>query len=404
MNRATEISDFKGYDMGLNDTPSAERPHIAFFGVRNAGKSSVVNRITNQPLSIVSDVKGTTTDSVKKPMELLPLGAVIIIDTPGIDDEGELGEMRVQSALEMLKICDIAVLVTENEKLNQQEVSLLAQIKKRDIPYLIVHNKSDLLENVSTDKLYVSAKTGYGINELKEAIAKAIGDKKKELHLVSDFTKKGDTVVFVTPIDSSAPKGRLIMPQQLAIRETLDSSATAVVVQTDGLAATLDNLKTPPRLVVCDSQVFKTVMSIVPRNIPLTSFSILMARYKGFLSTAVNSAKKLDELSDGARILIAEGCTHHRQCEDIGTVKLPRWLQAYTGKKFNFEFTSGHGFPKDLSPYDMVIHCGACMLNDNEVQSRMNEAADQSKPFTNYGTVIAKVNGILDRSLEITKT
>ena len=389
--------------MGLNDTPSAERPHIGFFGIRNAGKSSVVNRITNQPVSIVSDVKGTTTDSVNKPMELLPLGAVVIIDTPGIDDEGDLGEMRIQSALQMLKLCDIAVLVTENEKLDSQEVKLLAQIKQRDIPYLIVHNKSDLLSDVSDDKIYVSAKTGYGIQELKEKIAKALGDKKKELHIVSDFISENDTVILVTPIDASAPKGRLIMPQQLALRDILDKNATAIVVQTEQLEGTLKNLKEPPALVVCDSQVFSRVMKIVPDNIPLTSFSILMARYKGFLNTAVTSAQKLDTLGDNARILIAEGCTHHRQCEDIGTVKMPKWLEAYTGKNFNFEFTSGHGFPKDLSNYDIIIHCGACMLNDNEVQSRMNEATIQNKPFTNYGTVIAKMNDILDRSLEIMK-
>ena len=390
--------------MGLNSTPSSERIHIGFFGVRNAGKSSLVNRITNQDVSVVSDVKGTTTDAVKKSMELLPLGAVEIIDTPGIDDEGELGEKRVQSANKILNMCDIAVLVSEAQReLNTAENELIAIFKKRNIPYLIALNKSDLSKKINSadNSVIVSAKDNTGIEELKEAISKALGTAKKEIKLVGDFIVENDVAILVTPIDESAPKGRMILPQQQAIRDIIDSNAICVVVQPEQLEETLNKIK--PALVITDSQVFKKVMNIVPESIPLTSFSILLARYKGFLDTAVNGAFKIDDLKDGAKILISEGCTHHRQCEDIGTVKLPKWLEAYTGKKLDFEFSSGHGFPEDLSEYDFILHCGGCMLGDKEMLYRMNLANEQGIPFSNYGTVIAYINGILERSIQITK-
>ncbi|MBR6392252.1 MAG: [Eubacterium sp.] len=388
--------------MSLNSTPASERVHIGFFGVRNAGKSSLVNRITNQDMSLVSEVKGTTTDAVKKSMELLPIGPVVIIDTAGIDDEGELGSMRVEATKRVLKTCNIAVLVTENEKLLPDEVTLLKAIKERDIPYLIAHNKSDITEKTE-GKLYVSAKTGEGIEELKNEIAKALGMENKKVRFIADFIKKGDTAVLVTPIDSSAPKARMILPQQQAIRDILDAEGICVVTQVEQLTAALENLKSPPALVVTDSQAFSEVMKLVPKEIPLTSFSILMARYKGFLSEAVKGSNAIDRLSDGARVLICEGCTHHRQCEDIGTVKIPRLLKAYTGAELKLEFTSGHGFPDDLGAYDLIIHCGGCMLNDAEMKSRIDEAIRQGVPITNYGTALAKFSGILNRSIEIIK-
>ena len=386
--------------MSLNSTPASERVHIGFFGVRNAGKSSLVNRITNQDMSLVSEVKGTTTDAVKKSMELLPIGPVVIIDTAGIDDEGELGSMRVEATKRVLKACNIAVLVTENEKLLPDEVTLLKAIKERDIPYIIAHNKSDITEKTG-GKLYVSAKTGEGIEELKNEIAKALGMENKKVRFIADFIKKGDTAVLVTPIDSSAPKARMILPQQQAIRDILDAEGICVVTQVEQLTAALENLKIPPALVVTDSQAFSEVMKLVPKEIPLTSFSILMARYKGFLSEAVKGSNAIDSLTDGARVLICEGCTHHRQCEDIGTVKIPRLLKAYTGAELKLEFTSGHGFPDDLSAYDLIIHCGGCMLNDAEMKSRIDEAIRQGVPITNYGTALAKFSGILNRSIEI---
>ncbi|MCR5207648.1 MAG: [FeFe] hydrogenase H-cluster maturation GTPase HydF, partial [Eubacterium sp.] len=313
--------------MSLNSTPSAERIHIGFFGVRNAGKSSLVNRITNQNMSLVSEVKGTTTDAVKKSMELLPIGPVVIIDTAGTDDEGALGEMRVEATKRILKTCHIAVLVTENDKLNPDEIALLKAVKERDIPYLIVHSKCDITGKTES-KLCVSAVTGEGIEELKAEIAKAVGAENKKARLVGDFINEGDTVILVTPIDASAPKGRMILPQQQAIRDILDKNAVCVVTQVEQLTATINNLKDSPTLVVTDSQAFSEVMKLVPEEIPLTSFSILMARYKGFLSEAVKGAVVINELKDGDRVLICEGCTHHRQCEDIGTVKLPRLLKA----------------------------------------------------------------------------
>ena len=390
--------------MGLNNTPSSERIHIGFFGIRNAGKSSLVNRITNQEVSVVSSVKGTTTDAIRKSMELLPLGPVEIIDTPGFDDCGELGKKRVASTRKILSVCDIAVLVVEGDsELNKTEKELIGVFEEREVPYLIAHNKSDLISGFANDEknIYVSAKENKGINELKEAIGKTLGNAKKEIRLVADFIKENDFVILVTPIDESAPKGRMILPQQLAIRDIIDANAVCIVVQPEQLEYTLKNTK--PALVITDSQVFKKVMNIVPDDIPLSSFSILLARYKGFLDTALKGAKELNNLKDGAKILIAEGCTHHRQCEDIGTVKLPKWLEAYTGKKFNYEFTSGHGFPEDLSGYDFILHCGGCMLTDKEMLFRMNKANEQKVPFTNYGTMIAYINGILERSTEIIK-
>ena len=389
--------------MGLNETQSAERVHIGFFGMRNAGKSSLVNRVTNQDMSLVSDVRGTTTDPVKKSMELLPLGPVTIIDTPGFDDEGTLGEMRVKRTKEVLATCDIAVLVTENSDLSETERELLALIEKRGVPYIVAHNKTDLSEkypaNTKRD-VWVSAKDNAGVNELKEAIA-SLSPEKKTVRFVADLIKPGDTVVLVIPIDSAAPKGRIILPQQQAIRDILDAGAVSVVTGVETLAATIGSLKAPPALVVTDSQVFAKVMNIVPDEIPLTSFSILMARYKGFLDAAVKGAEAIDSLKDGSRVLVAEGCTHHRQCEDIGTVKIPALIKRRTGVVPSFTFTSGHGYPDDLTEYDLVIHCGACMLNDNEVKNRMEATVAAGVPFTNYGTAIAYMNGILERSIRM---
>lgn len=389
--------------MSLHETPMAERIHIGFFGLRNAGKSSLVNRITNQEMSLVSEVKGTTTDPVKKSMELLPLGPVTIIDTPGFDDEGELGEMRVRKTMEVLAVCDIAVLVTEQEVLGSVELQMQELIRKRDIPLLIVHTKLDLKEQPQKneqDDLYVSSVDGQGIEALKERLARCIKPGEKKIRFVADLVDPGDVVVLVIPIDSSAPKGRLIMPQQKALRDILDSGAIGVVTGIETLTDTLTSLKADPALVITDSQVFSHVMHLVREDIPLTSFSILMARYKGFLQEAVYGARAINELKDGARILISEGCTHHRQCEDIGTVKLQKWLSAYTGKKLKLSFSSGHGFPEELSEYDLIIHCGGCMLSDKEMQSRVRAAIAAGVPFTNYGTAIAHMNGILERSID----
>lgn len=387
--------------MTLNDTPSGERIHIGFFGMRNAGKSSLVNRITNQQMSLVSDVKGTTADAVKKAMELLPLGPVVIIDTAGIDDEGALGELRVKATLEILKSCDLAVLVTENDELQEAEKQLVSIIEDRKLPMITVRNKSDLSQIREEGKIYVSALTGEGIEALKKEIARLAPKKDKEIHLVSDFINRGDTVILVTPIDESAPKGRMILPQQQAIRDIIDFGGIALVVQPEELTQALGGLKNPPALVVTDSQAFGKVMKLVESDIPLTSFSILMARYKGFLDVALKGTAAIDTLPENAKILIAEGCTHHRQCEDIGTVKLPRWLRDYTGKNLEFTFTSGHGYPENLADFDLVIHCGACMLGEAEMNSRRNAAVEAGVPFTNYGMTIAKINGILDRSTEI---
>ena len=391
--------------MGLNETVSAERVHIGFFGMRNAGKSSLVNAVTGQELSLVSDVKGTTTDPVRKAMELLPLGPVVIIDTPGLDDEGELGLMRVKKAKQVINYADIAVLVIDAQvgaqKLDKELISLFEEKK---IPYVIAYNKSDVVQShaeLDGKAMYVSAKEGKNIDALKERIASLLKDSENDRHVVSDMLKKGDVVVLVVPIDKAAPKGRLILPQQQTIRDIIDAGATALVCRDEELAATLDSLKNPPRMVITDSQAFGRVAKIVPRDIPLTSFSILFARYKGNLLESVRGVAALDRLCDGDKILISEGCTHHRQCGDIGTVKLPAWIKEYTKKDVAFEFTSGRDFPEDLSEYKVVIHCGGCMLTEREMQYRIREAQDREIPFTNYGMVIAHTHGILKRSLEI---
>ncbi len=389
--------------MSLNEAPSAERIHIGFFGLRNAGKSSVVNAVTGQSLSLVSDVKGTTTDPVKKAMELLPLGPVVIIDTPGVDDEGELGEMRVKRAKQILNIVDIAVLIVDAQKgLQKADNELLSLIKSKKIPFVIAYNKVDLLDSVpdcGDNEVYVSAANGYNIGLLKEMLAKSIKGWDSEKRVVGDLLETDDLVVLVVPIDESAPKGRLILPQQQVIRDVLESGAVSVVCRDTELAHTLASLSKKPKLVITDSQVFGAVSAITPADIMLTSFSILFVRYKGDLNAAVRGAAKLDKLSDGDAVLISEGCTHHRQCNDIGTVKMPNWVRNYTKKNINFEFTSGKDFSEDLSKYALVIHCGGCMLNKREMQSRTGYAADSGVPMTNYGIAIAHMHGILERSL-----
>lgn len=386
--------------MNLNETPSAERIHIGFFGCTNSGKSSLVNAVTGQDLSVVSDIKGTTTDAVKKTMELLPLGPVVIIDTPGYDDESLLGEKRIAAAEKVLHKCDIAVLVTTHPVLNDIENGLISLFKKNGTSYLIAVNKSDLMVSFPENEeniIYTSALEKTGIEELKNALGKCVKSEKNVVNFVGDLIGPGNIVVLVTPIDSAAPKGRLILPQQLAVRDIIDFGAAAVVTKEDMLENTLASLKSPPDLVITDSQVFKMVNEIVPEDIPLTSFSILMARYKGFLKTAVDGIKKIDSLKDDSKVLISEGCTHHRQCDDIGTVKLPKMLKKYTKSDLKFEWSSGNGFPEDLSKYDLVIHCGGCMVNDREMQYRMNAAQQQGTAFTNYGTALAYMQGILPR-------
>lgn len=391
--------------MSLNNTVSAERIHIGFFGLRNAGKSSVVNAVTGQKLSLVSDVKGTTTDPVKKAMELLPLGPVVIIDTPGVDDEGALGEMRVKRAKDVLNQTDIAVLVIDALKgIQTADKELKALIENKKIPYVIVYNKSDLINNipaVSDNEIYVSAEKGTNINELKEMLAHRVKTKCEDKKIVADLVAPNDLVVLVVPIDESAPKGRLILPQQRVIRELLECGVASVVCRDTELKETLASLGKKPRLVITDSQAFKAVSADTPEDIPLTSFSILFARYKGDLTAVVKGAAKLDKLKDGDRILISEGCTHHRQCNDIGTVKIPALVRKYTGKRLEFFFTSGGEFPEKLSSFALVIHCGACMLNNAEMQYRTNHAEDCGVPMTNYGIAIAQMNGILRRSIEL---
>ena len=391
--------------MGLNESVAADRVHIGFFGLRNAGKSSLVNAITNQELSLVSDVLGTTTDPVRKAMELLPIGPVVIIDTPGLDDEGALGEARVKKARQVLNTVDIAVLVTDATKsLTALENDIIELFKSKKIPYLIVYNKLDLCLGLvadETDKeIWVSAEKGNNIERLKEKIGLLQSSGGEERHIVSDLIKSGDTVLLVVPIDKAAPKGRLILPQQQTIRDILDCGAMALVCRDSELEDMLKTLKEMPALVITDSQVFGKVSKIVPRDVPLTSFSILFARYKGNLWGAVRGAARVDSLCDGDKILISEGCTHHRQCGDIGTVKLPRWLSEYTSKRLELEFTSGRDFPEDLSKYSLIIHCGGCMLTEREMQYRVRQAEDAGVPMTNYGMVIAHTHGILSRSLE----
>ena len=395
--------------MSLTNTPASERILIGIFGKRNAGKSSVINAITGQSIAIVSDVKGTTTDPVIKTMELLPLGPVVIIDTPGLDDIGALGELRIRKAYQMLNKTDLAVLVIDASiGITEEDKKILDRIKEKDIPYIVVWNKIDLLSRLSEkvqriptqNQIQISTKTGENILALKELIAKQAPHSKIVRPLISDLLNPGDFVVLVVPIDSSAPKGRLILPQQQTIRDILDSGSTAIVVKDTELEETIQKLGHLIKLVITDSQVFQQVVAILPPEIPLTSFSILFARYKGNLKTLANGAKALDTLDNEDTILISEGCTHHRQCNDIGTVKLPRLIQKHTGKKINFAFTSGTEFPEDLSPYRMIIHCGGCMLNEREMKYRLKCAEDQHVPITNYGTAIAHMNNILTRSLE----
>lgn len=387
--------------MGLNDTASAERIHIGFFGMRNAGKSSVVNAVTGQELSVVSDVKGTTTDPVQKAMELLPLGPVVIIDTPGIDDEGELGELRIKKAKQALRKTDIAVLTVDATKgLSPLDVELVEEFKNRKTPYIVAYNKSDLLENKpDVDGIYVSAKTGENIGELKEALGRLSKDAKSNKRIVADLLEEGDVVVLVIPIDESAPKGRLILPQQQTIRDILDCGCTAIACRDTELKQTLASLSKKPKLVITDSQAFGRVSKDTPDDIMLTSFSILFARYKGDLEELVRGAAALEKLKNGSKVLIAEGCTHHRQCNDIGTVKIPGWVENFTGKKPEFSFVSGGEFPDSLSDYSLVIHCGGCMLNEKEMNARIQRASAQTVPIVNYGVAIAHMHGILKRSL-----
>lgn len=388
--------------MSLNDTPSGERIHIGFFGRRNAGKSSVVNAVTGQELSVVSDVKGTTTDPVRKAMELLPMGPVVIIDTAGLDDEGELGELRVKKTKQELNRTDVAVLVVDSSVgMNDTDKEILTLFKEKSIPYIIAYNKSDIAPHECTDanEIAVSALSGTNINELKERIAALSKTHSENRRIVGDMLSEGDIVVLVTPIDESAPKGRMILPQIQTLRDILDSDASVVFTKENQLSLTLEKLGTKPRMVITDSQVFGMVSRIVPEDIPLTSFSILMARYKGFLETAVRGAEAISALRDGDTVLISEGCTHHRQCGDIGSVKLPALLRKTTGVNINIALSSGREFPEDLSPYSLVIHCGSCMLTEKEVDFRRKSAIGQGVPFTNYGIAIAHMNGILKRSI-----
>ena len=402
--------------MGMNETPSADRVHIGFFGKRNAGKSSIVNKVTGQELAVVSDVKGTTTDPVSKAMELLPMGPVVIIDTPGIDDEGHLGELRVRKAKQVLNRVDVAVLVVDATvgKTSVDE-ELIRIFKEKEIPYLVVYNKADLLKTKdgnqfsSENKLnqnaeqsiYASAVTGQNIYELKERIASLAVTDELKLRLVGDLLEPSDFAILVVPIDKAAPKGRLILPQQQTIRDVLEAGAAAIVIKEDELSNTLETLGKKPKLVITDSQVFAKVSKETPEDIWLTSFSILFARFKGNLKAAAAGAAAIDRLKDGDKILISEGCTHHRQCDDIGTVKLPRWIRNYTGKDLEFEYSSGRDFPEDVTKYSLIVHCGGCMLNEREMRYRQKCALDQEIPITNYGIAIAYMQGILKRCVEM---
>lgn len=402
--------------MGMNDTPSGERVHIGFFGVRNAGKSSLVNAVTGQDLAVVSDVAGTTTDPVRKAMELLPVGPVLIVDTPGIDDEGDLGSLRVGKALRALDSTDAAVLVVDARRgLGPIERDLVESFRERGVPYVIAWSKVDLLSDEGAcpesdaafdergckfAQVRTSSTRKWGIKELKETIASLATGAKRQRRLVSDLVCPGDTMVLVIPIDSAAPKGRLILPQQQVIRDGIEAGAIACVTSVEQLAAALDGLARPPRLVITDSQAFGQVARIVPEEVALTSFSILMARYKGTLAAQVEGVNALEGLSDDDAVLISEGCTHHRQCGDIGTVKLPAFIRKMSGANPRFSFTSGGEFPSNLSSYKVVVHCGGCMLNEREMQHRAHVAAEQGVPFTNYGMAIAKATGVLERSLK----
>lgn len=383
--------------MSMNATPSSARVHIGIFGRRNAGKSSLMNALTGQELSIVSEHLGTTTDPVSKSMELLPMGPVVIFDTPGLDDVGDLGTLRVRKAAQVLNKTDVALVVIDpTVGIAEEETALIAKIEQKKIPYIVVYNKSDIA-TAPDGAISVSAATGAGINELKERIASL--KMPEPPRLLEGLCAPGDVCVLVTPIDSAAPKGRMILPQQQVMREVLDNHGIAPLVQPEELKAVLGTLNVRPRIVITDSQAFGRVSRDVPEDIPLTSFSILFARQRGFLNAAIEAVKALPTLKDGDKLLICEGCTHHRQCDDIGMVKIPRWLMQNTGKHFEFEWTSGTGFPDDLTPYSMVIHCGACMLNPREVTYRMNCALDQGIPFINYGILIAALHGVLERSI-----
>ena len=394
--------------MGMNETPSSERLHIAFFGRRNAGKSSLLNAVTGQDLAVVSEVRGTTTDPVLKSMELLPVGPVVIIDTPGLDEDAtELGQQRVRKARQTLNRTDRAVLVADaTQGLTAADREILSLIEAKRLPYVIAFNKSDLVSGADAlasglpHALAVSARTGHHIHELKELLAATAHTGEPSRRILDGLVDAGDLVVLVTPIDSAAPKGRLILPQQQTLRDVLDRGALGVVTRETELSAALSALSRPPRLVVTDSQAFGVVSRLVPREVPLTSFSILFSRYKGYLEGAVRGVRALERLSDGAKVLISEGCTHHRQCGDIGTQKLPKWISDFTGKRLQFEFSSGTGFPEDLTPYGLIVHCGGCMLNEREMRYRAQCAADQGVPLTNYGILIAHVHGILARSVE----
>lgn len=402
--------------MGMNQTPASERVHIGFFGKRNAGKSSVMNKVTGQELAVVSDVKGTTTDPVYKAMELLPLGPVVMMDTPGIDDEGALGGLRVKKSYQVLNKTDAAVLVIDGKAgMSREDQALLERIRKKNIPSILVLNKRDLLTEEEVcqtlsglpegyqegkDYLWVSAQEGTGVQELKERLAVLASTEENRKKIVGDLLSPGDFVVLVVPIDKAAPKGRLILPQQQTIRDILDADAVSVVIKEDRLKETLESLGKKPRLVITDSQVFGRVSKDTPKELLLTSFSILFARYKGNLETVVEGARTLEKLKDGDKVLISEGCTHHRQCGDIGTVKLPAWIRKYTGKNLEFSFTSGTEFPDELGEYSLIVHCGGCMLNEREMKYRLSCAEDQGVPMTNYGIIIAYMNGILERSLE----
>lgn len=405
--------------MSLNNVPSSERTHIGIFGKRNAGKSSVINAITGQSLAIVSDIKGTTTDPVLKSMELLPLGPVVLIDTPGLDDEGDLGHLRIQKAYQILNKTDIALLVIDGTAgMTAEDYQILDRIRAKNIPYLIVFNKADLAPDADTSDtdtsnadtsdtadaanvIWVSAVTGLHIQELKERLATLLPDEDSGKTILGDLIRPSDFIVLVVPIDKAAPKGRLILPQQQTIRDILDHNAISIVVKETDLKHTLETLGKKPALVITDSQVFDKAAADTPSDIPLTSFSILFARYKGNLKTLVNGARMLRHLENGDKILISEGCTHHRQCDDIGTVKLPRLIRNYTGKELEFEFTSGTEFPFSLEKYRLIVHCGGCMLNEREMKYRIRCAEDAGIPITNYGTAIACMKGILERSIEI---
>lgn len=400
--------------MSMNQTPMSERVHIGFFGKRNAGKSSVLNAVTGQDLAVVSEVKGTTTDPVYKSMELLPLGPVVMMDTPGIDDEGELGELRVKKSYQVLNKTDAAVLVVDGlSGASEEDAAMLKKIRKKQIPYTVVLNKQDLASEEIKEQtiqmlgigreqlLSVSAADGTGINELKERIAQIAKPEELERRIIGDMISPSDFIVLVVPIDSAAPKGRLILPQQQTIRDILEADAVSVVIKEDRVRETIESLGKKPRLVITDSQAFETVAADTPEDILLTSFSILFARYKGNLEMAVKGVTTLDKLKNGDKILISEGCTHHRQCDDIGTVKIPRWIREYTGKEIQFETTSGTQFPDELGEYKLIVHCGGCMLNEREMKYRLSCAEDQGVPITNYGILIAYIKGILKRSVEL---